>query len=181
MVLPRRAALPAAILVAALALHAVISTVATFALALLLAGAAGYALRRTEWRGPAAPAGAAVLAPPPAVPEFAEAVDELRKLARRSEDGAREPLLRIARHLSALSRADLPEAETRRERQLARALSQAAAGLRLRGGTVQDAAVAPLIGLAEALEQASAAARLEKERDFAATARALEHRLRDGG
>ncbi|WP_172328827.1 hypothetical protein [Mangrovicoccus sp. HB161399] len=179
MVLTRRAAVLGGGLLAVLVLHAVIATVATFALAVLLAGAAGYALRHGGWRlRPMRdlPAEAALAAP--AVPEFAAAVDELRKLARRSDGEAREPLLRIARHLSALSRAGLPEEETRQERQLAQALQDSAASLRIRGGAVTPAAVAPLIGLAEALEQASDRARLAKERDFADTARSLGHRLR---
>ncbi|WP_108259777.1 tRNA (guanosine(37)-N1)-methyltransferase TrmD [Mangrovicoccus ximenensis] len=81
MVLTKRAGVIGAGFLAVLGLHAVISTIATFVLAVALAGAAGYLLRREGWRlRPVAEPVQEVLAPP-ADPDFADAVDELRKLA----------------------------------------------------------------------------------------------------
>jgi hypothetical protein len=106
--------------------------------------------------------------------DFQPAVAELRKLARRQEDGAREPLLAIAKHLAALSRADLPIEETRTERHLARSLAEAAAGLRLRGADLEPDALQPLMEIAAELEAAHAASRDRKSRDFTLTTQALQ-------
>lgn len=114
---------------------------------------------------------------PSEVDDFEPAVTELRKLARRQDDAAREPLLAIAKHLAALSRASLPIRETRTERHLARSLAEAAAGLRHRGADLEPDALQPLMEIAAELEAAHAASRDRRSRDFTLTTQALQQQV----
>ncbi|MBE3639396.1 hypothetical protein [Mangrovicoccus algicola] len=181
--IPRRAGLAALAALAANGLYLLFSAVLGLLVAALVGAALGYALRGGGGAG-IAQGGARLArrAPAPAVPtppsEFTAAVEELRRLARRCEPEARAPLLRIARHLSVLSRAELPDTETRREREIAEELRAGLSLLRRRGGTVAPEAVAPLLALAETLERASAEARRTREHAFAGQVRALVSDLR---
>lgn len=164
--------------------HVVLSTLLSLALVVSGSLMAGYVLRGTDWRGvrwhsPSTEIQTLSVPQAERDGDFDMAVDELRKLARRCDGEAKDALLGIARNLAALSRAGLPDEETRMERHLARSLRDGAAGLRQRGGEVSGAAVLPLASLSEALAKVNADARSSKEQDFALTCEVLETQFRE--